>query len=215
MRTFLRLSSFFFLLFLCSCAAPYKGLQQDTSIKTSALRFRPQFDKVLYRCVVDGRVVLKKFHLSGLLFFKTMEDGTTRAVFQNEMGFTFFDFEWDLRDSFKVNSIIPQLDKPALIKTLEKDMNLLLLKNLDASTEAGFTKEAETLHRFTLKKGMAWYVEEGGVLKRIENTGKSKVITIELKDKRAETGMPAAVLFKHHKANFTISLNRIESHAEE
>lgn len=214
MTRFLRLSSFVFL-FLVSCTAPYKNLQQTTEVTSSALRFKPGFDKVLYRCVVDGRVVFKKFHLSGLLLFKRMDDSSTRAVFQNEMGFTFFDFQWDAADSFRVNQIIPQLDKPALIKTLEKDMNLLLMKRLDASTETVFARNNETLHRFSLSKGVAYYIVREQQLRRIENVGKSRVITISLTGKEQDAAMPSAVVFDHHKANFTIRLNKIEQHAED
>lgn len=215
MKVCLRYGSLFLFLALVSCANPYKHLQQDTTVHTTALRFKPEFDKALYRCVVNGRIVFKKFHLSGLLFFKNLEDGTTRVVFQNEMGFTFFDFEWDQHDVFKVNQVIDQLNKPALIKTLEKDMNLFLLKNLDTATEKRFRKNAAVYHRFDLEKGVVYYISANNILERIENAGKSKVITITLSGKQKEHDMPQEALFNHHKANFTIRLNKIEHNADE
>jgi len=215
MMQFLRLSNLLSFLLLLSCATPYKGLQEDKSVTTSALRFKPQFDKLLYRCVVDGRVVFKRFHLSGLLFFKKLEDHSTRVVFQNEMGFTFFDFEWDSNDSFHVNNIIPQLDKPALIKTLQKDMNLLLMKRLNQSSETVLHKEEETYYRFDLEKGVVYYITRGNRLQRIENAGKTRVITIGLYGKKTPEAMPDSVLFNHHKANFTIQLHKIDTHADE
>ena len=165
--------------------------------------------------MVNGRLLLKKFHLSGLLFFKNLEDGTTRAVFQNEMGFTFFDFEWDRKDSFKVNQIIPQLDKEALIRTLEKDMDLLLMKGLDTASEAVFRRGDQIFHRFCLQKGVAYYITEQEKLVRIENAGKSKVVTISLSGKENDTAMPDSIIFNHHKANFTIQLHKIETNADE
>ena len=201
MMHFLRLSSLSFLLLIASCAAPYKSLQQDSAVKTSALRFKPQFSKVLYRCVVDGMV---------------MDDRSTRVVFQNEMGLTFFDFEWSPDDSFKVNQIIPQLDKDALVRTLQKDMNLLLMKNLDKSSEVVLHgNNNELFHRFDLEKGHAYYITSNGQLERIENAGKSKVITVTLTGKATDKAMPEAALFDHHKANFTIQLNKIEANADE
>ena len=92
MMHFLRLNSLILLLF-ASCSAPYRHLKQQPADNQSALRFKPVFEKALYRCVVDGGFIFKKYHLSGLLFFKTLENGTVRAIYQNEMGFTFFDFE--------------------------------------------------------------------------------------------------------------------------
>jgi len=213
---YLRLSSFLlFVLVLTNCRVPYKNLQEDRAVTTSALRFQPQFDKVLYRCVVDGRVLFKKFHLSGLLFFKTMDDSSTRAVFQNEMGFTFFDFEWSPEDSFTVNQIIPQLDKPALVRTLQKDMNFFLMKNLDTSSEKVFRKGNETLHSFDLVEGKVYYIANGQQLKRIENTGKSKVLTVTMEGKTASEDMPQTAFFNHHKANFTIQLTKLDTNADE
>lgn len=214
MKRFSRLVSFVAGLWLVSCGSHYKNLEGHPIAASSALSFAPHFNKVLYRCVVDGRVVFKRFHLSGLLFFKSMEDGSTRAIFQNEMGFTFFDFGWDGNDSFQVNQIIPQLDKPALISTLRKDLNLLLMKNLDTSSEQIFSFQGQVLHRFQLSRGTAYYFEEKGGLQRIENWGKRKVTTILLSSQDRSGSMPDSVSFQHHKANFTIQLHRIEEHVD-
>jgi len=211
MTRFLKPVSLLLLLFV-SCASPYRHLQEQSVNFSSALRFRPEFDKVLYRCVVDGRFAFRKFHLSGLLFFKKMEDNSIRAVFQNEMGFTFFDFQWGApSDSFQVNQIIPQLDKAALVKTLQKDFNLLLMKGLSPATEHVFQSGTETYHRFDLERGVVYYIAEQSKLQRIENVGKTKVITISLSGKNSDHDMPRSVVFDHHKANFTIRLNLIEN----
>ncbi len=200
------------LILLQGCALPYKGLQkEDSSQHPSALRFKPSFDKKLYRCVVDGRAVFKKFHLSGLLFFKDMHDGSTRVVFQNEMGLTFFDFEWDRTDSFQVRQVIAQLDKPAIIRTLQKDMSLLLMKRLNIRSEEVFVKKQEVYHRFTPDNGFAYYITRNDTLHRIENAGKNKVTTIRVSGKQDAAAMPDEVVFDHHKANFTIRLYKINN----
>lgn len=196
------------LLLIAGCSRPYRHLQQSPAPMVSAMRFKPQFTKQVYRCIVDGKILFRKFHLSGLLLFKTFDDGSTRAVFQNEMGFSFFDFRWSDKDVFEVVSIMPQLNKPALIKLLKKDMNLLLMKQLDTATEIVLLKDNETYNRFTLEKGSAYYISRQGLLQRIENAGKSKVITITLSPKK-DQDMPATLLFKHHKAHFTIDLKEI------
>ena len=219
MKRYLKLSRVAVLLFLLAgCSHPYKELQiQDNSSYTSAFKYKPVFDKVLYRCVVDGGYIFKKFHLSGILLFKTLENGTKRAVFQNEMGFTLFDFEW--RDSsFNVQQIAPQLDKPAVVKTLRKDMEMLLMTGMDQETEKFFERDRgkTVYHRLTIEKGYIWYVEEHGKLVRIENSGeKKKVTTIHITGKTDAKAMPETVLIDHHKANFTIQLNKIEAYADE
>lgn len=215
MMQFLRLSNLFLLLIVAACADPYKDLIAQNPNPSSALKFKPEFDKTLYRCVVDGRFLLKKFHLSGLLFFKHLEDKSTRVVFQNEMGFNFFDFEWNENDSFKVNKIIPQLDKEAVIKILKKDMELFLMKNLDVNSENYFSKENKMYHRFKLENGFAYYITEKEKLLRIENVGKRKITTINIGNKTSLTAMPETVFFDHHKANFTIQLNKLEADVDE
>jgi hypothetical protein len=203
---------------MAACGSPYKKLEKQTIPGISALKYKPQYDKVLYRCTVNGRVIFRKFHLSGLLFFKTLENGTVRAIFQNEMGYTFFDFEWDINDSFRVNQVIPQLDKPGLIKTLQKDFNLLLMKGLDSSKESFFSSDRGKWHYncFTLNNGVVYYITTDDKLNRIENAGKKKkVITISINGKATDKAMPDSVYFNHHRANFTIGLHKLEHHADE
>ena len=207
MMRFLRLSSLILLVFAASCASPYKGLEKANEAK-SAMRFKPVFERELYRCTVDGRVLFKKFHLSGVLLFKELETGT-RVVFQNEMGISFFDFEWDNNDSFKVNQVMEQLDRPAVVKTLQKDLSLLLMKNLNETSEQHFAHESDAYHRFSLNKGYVYYIENSARLMRIENTGeRKKVVTIALQDKARPQDMPEEILIDHHKANFRIQLKK-------
>lgn len=202
------------ILLLAACGNPYRKLQATTAT-ASATEYKPVFEKELYRCTVNGKVVFKKFHLSGVLFFKEMPEHATRVVFQNEMGFAFFDFEWNAQDSFTVKQIIPQLDKPAVVKTLRKDMELLLMRHLNTATEETFSADNELYHRFTLDKGFAYYVLASQKLVRIENAGKNKVITMTVGEKKTRKAMPESVFIKHHKAHFTIELKKIEQHADE
>lgn len=216
MKYYLRLSSLF-LLFIASCATPYKGLQQHPAIE-SVYRFQPEFDKVLYRCIVDGRFIFKKFHLSGVLFFKQLENGTKRAIFQNEMGIAFFDLEWDKDGNFKVRQIMEQLDKEAVKKTLRKDLEMLLMIGMDKNSEImlGQDRGKEQLYRLKREEGYIYYTVEDDRLVKIENTNKrKKIITVKVGGKTNQKSMPDSVLFDHHKANFTISLTKIERNVNE
>jgi hypothetical protein len=132
------------------------------------------------------------------------------------MGISFFDFSWDKDDNFKVNSIMPELDKPAVIKTLQKDLSLFLMKGLNKVSETHFTMNEEDYHRFSLEKGFAYYIEKTARLMRIENVGeRKKVTTITLEGKTANKAMPEKVLFQHHKANFSIQLTKIAANVNE
>ncbi|MBS1687917.1 MAG: hypothetical protein JSS96_04285 [Bacteroidetes bacterium] len=214
MRHFLGLISIVILLFT-SCASHYRSLHEIKSSKATALKYKPVFKREIYRCTVDGKFLFKKFHLSGILFFKQMDDGSARVIFQNEMGFTFFDFGWDKNDSVQVYDILPQLNKPAVVKLLEKDLNLFMMRGLNKQSETLYKNGNDTYYRFTLSKGYAYYIEENGALIRIENAGKHKAVTtITIGEKKAAHDMPGSILFTHHKAHFTIQLKKIEEHAD-
>ncbi|MBI3883246.1 MAG: hypothetical protein HY305_03280, partial [Sphingobacteriales bacterium] len=115
------------LLVLFSCTTVYKNLQPATGNTSNLQKFKPDFTVALYNTQVD---VIGN-HLSGLLLIKKMPDSITRIVFSNEMGFTFFDFEFSSTGNFKVHSIIKKMNKKAVIKTLRKDFELVLMRNLD------------------------------------------------------------------------------------
>lgn len=214
MKHFLGSISIITLLF-ASCTAPYRNLYEVKESKSTAFDYKPVFNREIYRCSVDGKLLFKKFHLSGILLFKQLENGDTRVVFQNEMGLSFFDFGWDVNDSVKVYDILPQLQRPAVIKLLEKDLNMFLMRGLDKPSEKEFKKDNELLYRFSLVNGYVYYVVKDGKLMKIVNTGKHSVVTtINLADKTSAHAMPGSVLFTHHKAHFTIQLNKITEHAD-
>lgn len=200
------------------CSSPYKHLQKLPAGPPIAVQYKPVFDRALYRCIVNGNVIFKKYHLSGLLFFKTLENGTVRAIYQNEMGLTFFDFEWNKEDSFKINKLIPQFNKPAVVKLLRKDMELFLMKGLTGQKEILYRNRGkEFLSCYTIdKRGSACYVQHIDTLVRIENFGKrNKVTTINITGKQVPEAMPQKARFIHHKANFTIELEKLEQDVNE
>ncbi len=216
MKYYLRLSSLI-ILFFASCATPYKGLQQQP-VRESVYRFQPEYDRVLYRCIVDGRFIFKKFHLSGVLFFKQLENGTKRAIFQNEMGIAFFDMEWDKNGNFKVRQMMEQLNKEAVKKTLRKDLEMLLMMGMDKNSEIlmGQDRGKGQLYRLNREEGYVYYTVDDNRLVKIENADNRKtIVTVEIGGKTTPKAMPDRVLFKHHKANFTISLTKIERNVNE
>lgn len=180
----------------------------------SANDFRPVFEKALYRCEVDGRFALKKFHLSGILYLKTLEDESTRVIFQSEMGATLFDFGWDIHDSFRVYSIIDQMNKAALIKTLRKDFELILVKHLKEKPDGQYTFGNDPnliYNKFNLEKGFVYYVTNPkNELVSIENADdRQKVILMNIAAGSTLKKMPESITIKHLKANFTIHLKKI------
>src|SRR5690349_4632905 len=98
MKAFLGLVS---CLLISGCSA-YKHLQpSDASCK---FPYNALIKGGQYTASID---VFNK-HISGIMLFKQMAPKTTRAVFTNEMGFKFFDFQFS-PDSFHVYYILPAM----------------------------------------------------------------------------------------------------------
>lgn len=174
-------------------------------------RFKPAFTTALYTTQVD---VIGK-HLSGLLIIKTMPDSTVRIVFSNEAGFKFFDFGFEGND-FKVYYIFSQMDKKAVIKTLRKDFELVLMRHLDAAKAYVAKKEGDLYHVFPDGRDIYYYVTDTACdhLIKMERGSKRKMVVEALLQPGADT-MPDSIGIKHHNFNFTIQLQRLQRDAEQ
>lgn len=211
MRYFL----FFSILLFTSCSvSSYKDLKPSdtTTSNWNTQSLQTSFDKVLYQAQVYGKMPLgKRFNLSGLLFFKTLEDSSLRVVFQNQMGISFFDFGWDTKGNFTVYQIMEQMNKPALIKTLRKDFELLLFKNLSNQPIGVFeNKQQHTYLKYNLTKGFVYYIYDKDQIIGIENADeRRKVVVFELIQANAKNPLATQIKINHLRANFKIDLYQL------
>jgi len=219
MRYFLFVSLSFFLL---SCNKKIYQNSQEIQLSQSltAADLKPKFEKELYRGVIDGKFGLKKFHFSGVLYMKNFGDTATRVVFQSEMGSTFFDFGWDHKDSFIVYSIMEQMNKPALIKTLKKDFEMLLVKNMAKQPKGIYNFDRNTREnyiKFDLEKGFVYYIADiSRNIIAIENADESKKVVVMKMSPVAPFGQLAdKISIKHLLAGFTIDLKKIKQDVAE
>ncbi|MES1225153.1 MAG: hypothetical protein ABUT20_57250 [Bacteroidota bacterium] len=171
------------------------------------LKFRPQFIKALYNTQVD---VTGK-HLSGLLLIKAMPDSSTRLVFSNEMGFKYFDFEFAADGSFKVYYILPQMDKKAVLTTLRKDFEILLMQHLDIEKAFVYKKDGLFYIGFPQSKGNNYYITDSACnqLIRLERASKRKAVVVAVMQHYTE-GMPDTIGISHTSFNFTIGLKKLK-----
>ncbi|MCD2425011.1 hypothetical protein LQ567_19660 [Niabella pedocola] len=199
---------------LGSCApAVYKKLQRAEGTSACIAAFKPHIQRALYQASVD----VAGNHLSGLLLIKEMPDSSTRIVFTNEAGFSFFDFEFSHNNGFIVHSIIPKMDKEAVRKTLRKDFELLLMDMVDTTTVSSvFQKGAERYHAFYVGADVYYYITDDrcGQLIRMER-GSRKRKVLEATRGILKDGIPESLNIRHTNFNFTIDLKRIYDHAEE
>src|SRR3569832_981187 len=91
----------FFAVALIGCRSAYADLQPTGGQTMCIRKFKPAFRADWYTTSVD----VYGHHISGLLLFKVMPDSAVRVVFTNEVGVTFFDFEFAKSGGFKVHQI--------------------------------------------------------------------------------------------------------------
>ncbi|MEO6718780.1 MAG: hypothetical protein ABIN67_00400 [Ferruginibacter sp.] len=195
------------LVILLSCASVYKNLQPGKGSFSDLQKFKPAFSVALYKADVD----VVGNHLSGLLLMKRMPDSSMRLVFSNEMGFKFFDFEFAKDGAFKVFSITPKMNKKAVIKTLRKDFELVLMENLDSAKMQVRTDSSLVYYTFPQTKGFYHYITNTRVDKliRMERASKRKPV-VQVIAQNYINGIPDTIGFTHTKFNFTIGLKRLE-----
>ena len=194
------------LLLLLSCAGVHKNLQTETGEVNLIQKFKPSFTVALYKTEVN---VTGKY-LSGLLMMKKMPDSSFRMVFSNEMGLKFFDFAFLPDGSFKVFSIIKQMDKKAVKTTLRKDFELVLMRGLDPAKAFIKSDSQFVYYIFPQEKGFYHYVtnKAGNKLVRMERASKKKVVVEAIATNNAGA-IPDSIGISHKNFNFTIGLKRI------
>jgi hypothetical protein len=199
-------SSSLLLLLLAACSSPYQHLQQALDAPPGCAQgLAPRFDKVIYNTQVD---VMGK-QLSGLLIFKTMPDGSKRAVFTSETGPTLFDFEFN-GEAFTKHFCIEKLDRKPVVRTLRRDLSLLLMEGI--GEPGGQVLQDGQLLYFPIKKGKetAWLLTDRqcSQLLRIENASKRKKKTI-ISFSPTEKALPDTALIEHQNFNFAIRLIKL------
>lgn len=195
------------LFFFIGCSPVYRQMQTATDNISGLAKFKPAFNVVLYKTQVD----IVGNHLSGLLLIKKMSDSSTRMVFSNEMGFKFFDFEFAPNRNFKVYTIIKQMNKKAVIKTLRRDFELILMERLDSAAVSVRTNNGLKYYVFPQTTGYDYYITDstGDKLVRMERASKRKTI-VQAIMKDYINGIPDTIGISHKTFNFTIGLKRIE-----
>lgn len=196
------------LLFLLNgCAPMHKQMQLVTIDAGAVKKFKPKFSVALYKTTVD----VVGNHLSGLLLIKKMPDSSTRMVFSNEMGLTFFDFEFATDGNFKVHSIIKKMNKKSVLKTLQHDFELVLMNRLNYTNAIVRNHDGHNLFVFPQTKGYNYYITDSAVTSLVcmERASDKKVI-VEAIMKNYINGIPDTIGISHKTFSFNIGLKRID-----
>lgn len=110
-------------LVLVSCGSVTKNYTPKKLDKTSYQI--PYFTDSKTDYVYKTNITVYGHEISGIFIAKKINDTTHRIVFTTEFGNKLLDFEI-AEKTFKVNSIVSELDRKILINTLTEDFRLLL-----------------------------------------------------------------------------------------
>jgi len=110
-------------LVLVSCGSVTKNYTPKKLDKTSYQV--PYFTDSKTDYVYKTNITVYGHEISGIFIAKKINDTTHRIVFTTEFGNKLLDFEI-AEKTFKVNSIVSELDRKILINTLTEDFRLLL-----------------------------------------------------------------------------------------
>lgn len=195
-------------LWLGACTSAYRGLTPVAADPACAARWTPRgLGTAWYTTSVD--VVGK--HISGLLLIKQMPDSSTRVVFTNEAGVTFFDFAFSADGSFSARQIIKQLNKKPVIETLRKDFALVLGLPFRNGAWQAWRQGDEVYYGVAQKKETAYFITapDCASLRRLE-TGSRRKRKVTVERTGSEARLPDSITVRHHTFAMTISLRKLE-----
>ncbi|KIO51143.1 hypothetical protein [Flavobacterium hibernum] len=147
--------------------------------------------------------------LSGIFIAKKINDTLHRIVFTTEFGNKLMDFEISDK-SFKVNSIVSELDRKILINTLKQDFRLLLKK--EYLIEEQFENESNNIYKSKDGKrdNYLFISKKEGKLEKVVHCSKTKEkFTIKFSSKNNIFAENIQII--HQNIKLKIELNHFKS----
>lgn len=167
--------------------------------------FKPAIRTATYTSELD----FYSKHISGLFVFKSMNDTTERVVFMTEMGFKFFDFEFT-PNTFRVQYIIPGLNKKIIVNTLHRDLGYLVIPPVENSKHEQPKSDNATVFKFPEGKSYLYYTSDKKCdqLQKIEvGSDKKKSLIVDITD--TMNNNPKTINIAHKNFKLTIFMKQI------
>jgi hypothetical protein len=209
MKNLLLSSCLAIVLFSCTLGH-YNRLEAvpDPALKKSLKPvFGDHFNSFLFKTNIS--IYGKDF--SGLLVTKQMQPADYRVIFTTELGMKLFDFEFT-DTAFTLHYCVPQFNRPALLKTIQQDIEILLMNHLDPAKVHYLTDKQKTcmIGKITSGKFSDYYFLDGKEQPvKIEHAkGRVKKTTFTL-DNYTED-IPGHMLIQHHNIKLKIELTLLK-----
>ena len=169
----------------------------------------PYFSEPKTDYVYKTNITVYGHDLSGIFIAKKINDTTHRVVFTTEFGNKLLDFEISEK-TFKVNSIVSELDRKILINTLKEDFRLLLKK--EYLLQEQFENEFDNIYKSADGKrdNYLFVSKKDQKLEKVVHSSKTKekiTITFTLENDT----FAKKVVILHQNIKLKIELNYLKS----
>ncbi len=205
MKRFLTISLLFFIIVSCSLPTTKGYLEQGVQkgvIENSY--FSNEKTDYIYKAKVE--IFNKKF--GGLFIIKKTGVEQHRIVFTTEFGNKMFDFSID-KGSFKVNYIADELNKKAVLNTLQNDFSILVSQNRKVTKQ--FDANKEVIYKSSYDKDYDLYYfflkENQQLFKIVKSSRTKEKVTINFLEYKNEIGTKIDII--HQSFKLKIHLNYI------
>jgi hypothetical protein len=185
----------------------YAGTKKNISKQELFPVFKTEDPVRMFNMQID----YKETNLTGLLIVKQEGGKTQRAIFTTLFGMTVFDFEFNETD-FKVNRIMEQMDKKAVLNLLKKDLKTLFLYNIPSHFDAKVYhgKKATIGYKIKTTDGKGYFLTNAAEkqLQKVEMPG--CITLLNLNYQNYTNGFPEQIVMHHPKIRLRMQLDRIE-----
>jgi hypothetical protein len=139
------------------------------SEKTVENLYFSSHEDYVYKCQMD----IYKNHVSGILIIKKINETVHRVVLTSDFGNKLIDFEISEAD-FKLNYVLPDLDKKIVINFLKDDFQQLLKQKYSVAESFENQNSRIYLSKIDQKAYYLFFNKETGLLKQIIYTKNKK-----------------------------------------
>lgn len=205
-RFLLQISVCNLILLLCFSCTTYRINNVNTIPNTEKtvenLYFSSREDYV-YKCRMD----IYKNHVSGILIIKKLTEQTHRVVLTSDFGNKLIDFEIS-GDSFKLNYVLPDLDKKIVINFLKNDFQELLRRKYPVTETFENENSKIYLSKTDKKAYYLFFSKENGLLQQMVYT-KNNREKIDFTFDAKKHIFADSLYLQHKDFKITIKLNQI------
>ena len=164
------LTSLTLLVFACASFPKKNNLERSYGDIPTVIN--PYFSDLSKDYIYKAKINFAEKSFGGIFVVKKLGEEYYRVVFTTEMGNKIFDFTF-IKNEFKINFILKEMNKKILVNFLRKDFYVLIHENpkvLDHYKNLGDTLFTET----RIKNNTYFYLEEKQQLHKILTTQRGK-----------------------------------------